>query len=505
MQSTRRIKKMREKFKLNSPGDFFVRMAGLSLLVVAASIAVANMSRSPVTAEGTSAAVMNAQETGKAFAEVTKQVAPAVVFIQATKQPVALNGQQDFGDLRGQIPEEMLRHFFGGRLPQMPAPQPSVGAGSGFIISEDGYILTNNHVVGDTSSLEVTLQDGRKFDAEVVGADARTDVAIIKIDGDDLPVLPLGDSDAIEVGEWVLAVGSPFGLSGTVTTGIISAKGRSSMGITDYEDFLQTDAAINPGNSGGPLINLRGEVVGINTAIASRTGAYNGIGFAIPINMANAIRQQLIDNGRVTRGYLGVVIQQLTPDLADSFGVEGDSGVLIGEVTPDGPAGKAGLKQGDVIVEMDGKPVEKMAPFRNRVAMVAPGSKVELEVLRDGARKTFNVQVGELPNNPQLASARKSEVESLGLGVQDLDEQLAAQLGLEGESGIVVTSVAPGSQAARQGIRTGSLIKEVNRTPVKNVNQFRKILSEHKGDQSILLLVQDGSYSRYVVLKLKDA
>ena len=479
-------------------------------LVCVASVTVGLLIQGQVAADtqtqGQDRAIASAVETGKAFAAVTKQVAPAVVFIKATKQHVMTGNTQGFGNPEGQVPDELLRRFFGDQLPNFQPPresQPLVGQGSGFIISKDGYILTNNHVVGEADKLEVTLHDGRTLTAKLVGTDDRTDVAIVKIDANDLPVLAMGDSDKMEVGEWVLAVGSPFGLAGTVTSGIVSAKGRDGMGITDYEDFLQTDAAINPGNSGGPLVNMQGEAIGINTAIISRSGGYNGIGFAIPMNMAKQICEQLLEKGSVTRGYLGVMIQPLTPELAKSFAIEETHGILVGDVTNDGPAAGAGLQRGDVIVELNGKPVEDMASFRNHVALIKPDTSVNLVVLRGGERKAIAVKVGKLPDEATASAGTAGTVESLGLSVQTLNEQLAGKLGLDINTGVVVTGVAPDSDAAAKGIRPGTVIKEVDRKPVENVRQFDEAVKAGKESGSVLLLLQSGEHTQYVVVKLE--
>jgi serine protease Do len=473
---------------------------GAGLLLVVGLLTAAVLTQAPAAADNDDRAIADLQMTGKAFAAVTKNVSPAVVFIKATKQHVMTGDASGFGP-GTQMPEE-LRRFFGDRFsrPQSPSPRPAVGQGSGFIISEDGYILTNNHVAGQAEKLEVTLADGRTFDAEVIGADSQTDVALIKIEADDLPVLRLGNSDDIEVGEWVLAVGSPFGLTGTVTSGIVSAKNRNSMGITDYENFIQTDAAINPGNSGGPLVNLKGEVIGINTAIISRSGGYNGIGFAIPINMGQQICQQLMEHGSVTRGYLGVMIQPLTKDLAKSFGLDDEDGVLVGDVTDDGPAEAAGIRRGDVIVQMNGKPATSVPELRNRIAMVAPGTEIDLVVLRDGQRKNISLNVGQLPAG-STAAAPSTSASSLGLSVQTLTRDLAEQLGLDADDGVVVTRVAPGSEAAKSGIKVGTLIKEVNRKPVKTAGDFSRIVKQLSDKEAVLLLIQEGEHTRFVTIR----
>jgi serine protease Do len=454
-------------------------------------------------------AIASATETGKAFAAVTKQVTPAVVFIRATKQHVMTSNVPNFNGLQGQIPDELLRQFFGNQMPDFQGPrqpqsQPMVGEGSGFLISKDGYILTNNHVVGGANQLEVTLSDGRKLEAKLVGTDERTDVAIIKIDAKDLPVLPMGDSDKMEVGEWVLAVGSPFGLTGTVTSGIVSAKGRDGMGITEYENFIQTDAAINPGNSGGPLVNLQGEAIGINTAIVSRTGSFNGIGFAIPMNMVKQVCDQIMDHGSVTRGYLGVMIQALTPELAKSFGLGDASGVLVGDVSSDGPAAAAGLQRGDLIVSLNNEPVKDITGFRNRVAMMKPESKVTLDVVRDGQHKEFSLQIGTLPETATVANnapEKETAGSSWGLSVQSLNPQLAEQLGVDRTEGVVVTDVDASSVVANAGMRPGMVITEVNRKPVKNARDFEQAVKASKDPNSLLLLVQVGGRTQYLALQ----
>jgi serine protease Do len=303
------------------------------------------------------------------------------------------------------------------------------------------------------------------------------------------------------VGEWVLAVGNPFGLSHTITAGIVSAKGRSSVGITDYEDFIQTDAAINPGNSGGPLVDLDGDVVGMNTAIFSRSGGYMGIGFAIPANMVTSISQQIIEQGSVTRGYLGVTIQNLTPDLAKSFGLGDKKGVLIAQVVDDSPASKAGLKQGDLVLKLNGQPSGTMGDFRNRIAFTSPGTTETLTILRDGKEKRVEVTIGELPQDVVSEDSSPESSEQLGLSVRNLTPDLAARLDYEGESGVVISQVEPGSVAQLAGLRAGSLIQEVNRKAVTNVREFKKQLDQTPKGESILLLVKEGQYSRFVALE----
>lgn len=428
-----------------------------------------------------------AKEMGATFSEVAKKSAPAVVSVRTEK--TLSNRGTDREMPQDWFGNGFFEQFFGHDF-SMPAPEQHVeGQGSGFIISRDGYILTNNHVVNGADKVLVQLSDGRELDAEVVGTDPPTDIAVIRIKAKDLPTLPLGDSDALEVGEWVLALGNPFGLSNTLTAGIVSAKGRSRIGITDYEDFIQTDAAINPGNSGGPLINLDGNVVGINTAIATRSGGYMGVGFAIPIRLAMEVERQIVDHGSVTRGYLGVVIQDLSPELAASMNVPDTKGILVSEVEDGSPADHAGLHVGDIIVDLDGKPVEAIEQLRNQVALTKPGGKVELTCLREGHSKSVSVEVGRSPQS-RVAQVESSREDDLGFQVDDLTTSLAEQLHFEGRHGVIVTEVAPSSAAARAGIHARMLIEEVNRQPIKNVSDFRKAIAEAKGER-LLLLVRD--------------
>ncbi|MGV6818177.1 MAG: DegQ family serine endoprotease [Thiotrichales bacterium] len=462
--------------------------------------------------------VESLRQSSRAFAEVANRTSPSVVFIQveeqaagpaAQGQPMPFGGDSPFGD-------DFLRRFFGDQFPGFQGPQGqvpnqqrhAVGQGSGFIFtSENGgskgktYILTNNHVVENAEKITVRLQDGREFEAKVTGTDPKSDVAVIEIKVGGLKPLPLGDSSKIDVGEWVMAIGNPFGLSHTITVGVISAKGRTGLGINDYEDFIQTDAAINPGNSGGPLVNLDGEAIGMNTAIFTRSGGYMGLGFAIPINLAKQIANQLIDHGEVTRGYLGIVIQQMTPELAESFGIKQNQGILVSQVSEDSPAAQAGLKQGDVIVEYQGKAVKKIGDFRNHVALTAPGTKAELTVIRDGKRKVLTVKIGKL-DGQKLAQNDGGETTSdeLGLAVQTLTPQLADELGIKQGQGVVVTEVKPGSIAAMGGIKPGLVIVEVDRQPVHNASEFRELAKKSGKDKRILLLVKDKDAQHYVVL-----
>jgi serine protease Do len=347
--------------------------------------------------------------------------------------------------------------------------------GSGFIISKEGYILTNNHLVGRVDHVSVELLDGRSFDAEIVGTDPESDVAVIKIDGENLPVLELADSDKIEVGKWVLAIGNPLGLSHTVTAGIVSAKGRSGFQLAAYEDFIQTDAAINFGDSGGPLIDMYGKAVGMNTAILRPDGNI-GIGFAIPANMARQIADQFIEGGEVVRGYLGALPQDMTAQMAQAFGSEDDKGVLVPEVTEGSAADKAGLKHNDIILEVNGEPMESASELRNMIARYKPGTEVEIVVFRDGRRKNLTVALEKCPAPEEMTNQerlREDTLTALGFSVRNPTEELAQRYGFEDESGVIVDLVASRSMAAQKGIVPGTLIKEVNQQPVNNVRQFR--------------------------------
>jgi serine protease Do len=446
------------------------------------------------------------RQTGKAFASIAEKDSPAVVSIkanQAITQTSSPFGESPFDD-------EFFQQFFGRQYrrqqPQQRQPQQRKiirpVQGSGFIVSQDGYILTNSHVVEDAEKIMVTLLDGRELQAKLIGTDPSTEVAVVKIDANDLHYLEMADSDTLEVGEWVLAIGNPFGLAHTVTVGIVSAKGRSGLGLSTYEDFIQTDAAINPGNSGGPLIDLDGKVVGINTAIVG-ANINIGIGLAIPINIARNVYEQIVQKGKVVRGFLGVTIQDITPDLAESFKLKDTRGVLIPDISPDSAAAKAGLKAGDIVVEFDGKPVEKAAEFQRRVAMKKPGSEVELTILRDGKKQTLTAKLEERPSNEQLAANTKEQTsEKLGLTVQNLTDDLAKQFGFVGLKGVIVTEVEADSPAAQKGIQPGSLIQEVNRKPVEDVTEFKEAVNAAGKNGKVMLLIRHEKSSIFVVLTI---
>ncbi len=448
-----------------------------------------------------------AQSLSRAFASVVEKAGPAVVFIEVEKTVVKKvpEGHPPFPF--GPFPfdffgDDFMRRFF----PQLPRKFKQKGAGSGFIVSPDGLIFTNNHVVADADKVTVRLVDGRSFKAKILGKDPQSDVAVLKIEAKDLPTVPLGDSDGIEVGEWVIAIGNPFGLSHTVTVGVVSAKGRSGLGITDYEDFIQTDAAINPGNSGGPLLNLKGEVIGMNTAIFTRSGGYMGIGFAIPINIVKLVAEQLVKQGKVVRGWLGVVIQDLTPALAEEFGLKKAEGALVAEVMKGSPAHRAGLKAGDVIVGYNGKPVKNSSELRTLVGLTHPGTAIDLEIIRNGKRQTLKVTIGEYPKEGwQKAAAPELDqlLEKFGFKVQALTPDLAQELGYDVKRGVIISAVAPGSPASMADLRPGLLIEEVNRKPVKTLEDFYQALAVSQKTGRVLLLVRDQRFRRFVVLSLR--
>jgi serine protease Do len=424
------------------------------------------------------------------FTEVARSVSPSVVNIStmATVGPASFTGDPFFD------------RFFGG----VPAPRPTRGLGSGFILTSDGYIATNAHVVARATKATVRLANKREYEARIVGIDEKTDVALIKIEPDE-PLQPvrLGDSDSLEVGEWVMAIGSPFGLEQTVTVGVVSAKARV-IGAGPYDDFIQTDAAINPGNSGGPLVDADGRVVGINTAISSRSGGNDGVGFAIPVSLAKHVLDQLRESGHVERGWLGIGIQDVTPDLASSLDLPDTSGALVASVSPGGPAARAGIQRGDVIVEFEGRRIADSHQLPVLVAESRVGSTVRLTVVRDGREREIGVTIASMPEEPERrlssAASRSSESERWGLAVTDITPQLARRHGLASERGVIVTDVDPGSPAADAGLQPGDIVREVDREAVESTSEFRKALSRKSSDRH-LLLVQRGDATHFQVLK----
>jgi serine protease Do len=465
----------------------FVRLPGHSVLgATKVSVRVAN-----------DAAPVSLGDFKNGFAGVLSQALPAVVSISSTKIVKHQNVPNFFDD-------PLFRQFFGGQFPRPGGTEREQGLGSGVIVNPDGYLVTNNHVVADASDVEVFTETRNKFRAKVIGTDPRTDIAVIKIDASGLPTLTLADSSLLKVGDVVFAIGQPFGIGETATMGIVSATGRGLGGaIEHYEDFIQTDAAINPGNSGGALIDLRGNLVGINTAIISGAGGGNqGVGFAIPINLVHSVMDQIIEHGKVIRGYLGISIQGVDPDMAKAFGLSRGGGALISDVSPDGPAAKAGLARGDIVLELNGQSVNGPDDLSVRISQMAPGSVAHLKTFRDRQNRDVDVTLAEAPEQPTAGQKGPQTPAALGgMQVQDLTPEIARELKLPAsQTGVVVTQLDPSSAAAAAGIRQGDVIEEVNRKPVRNVEQFRQALAA-SGNQAVLLLVNRGGNTHFVVIE----
>ncbi|MCX5811737.1 MAG: DegQ family serine endoprotease [Proteobacteria bacterium] len=433
------------------------------------------------------------------LSELVKNVKPSVVNISTTtvfKGPDVQErffGQQNpFKDFFG---NDFFEKFFGD-APRREFKHRSLG--SGFIIDRDGYILTNNHVVEKAVSIKVKLSDEKEYDAKVIGKDAKTDIALIKIDTKhNLPVAAFGDSEKLEVGDWVIAIGNPFGLEQTVTAGIVSAKGRV-IGAGPYDDFIQTDASINPGNSGGPLFNLKGEVVGINTAIVS---GGQGIGFAIPINVAKEMLSQLKSKGKVTRGWLGVVIQKITPEIAKGFGLKESEGALVSDVMEQSPAEKAGIKRGDIIISFNGKKIKDMDMLPRLVGGTEIGKQAKVGIIRDGKNLEVNVVIDELKEESAQASKKPEVEKDFGLVVQNITPEIAKHLNIKDKKGVIVTDVQPGSPAQNVDIRSGDIIKEINRKPVRHITDFKDAMKRGNVKEGIVLLVKRENMTFYIVLR----
>ena len=450
--------------------------------------------------------LQHAGDLSAAFHDVAMAMRPSVVTITSTKK-VHLSSNDEQPNMP-EIPKE-FRGFFGDEFfHRFQTPGEGFqqqGQGSGVIVDRQGYILTNNHVVNGMDEVKVTLSDHRSFTAEIVGTDPKTDLAVLKIDAKNLAAAELGDSTAMQVGDWVVAIGTPFGLDMTVTAGIVSATGRSNVGITDYEDFIQTDAAINPGNSGGPLVNLQGQVIGINTAISSSNGGNVGVGFAIPSDMARTVMHSLIEKGHVDRGWLGAMIQDLNEDLSQSFGYHGTEGVLLGDVLDEGPAQKAGLQAGDIIVQFNGRRMKDANQLRQTVAATEPNTDADVVVFRDGKEQTLTVHITQMKSDSAVATAAGEQSDDLGISVRTLTPDAAAQLGYQAdEHGVVVTEVKPGSVAASLGIRSGDVIVAVGRESIDDVADYRKALDSNDLSKGIRLQIMRDGAKRFVFAKLNS-
>jgi serine protease Do len=476
--------------------DHFIKSA-ISVMLVAVTVLAISF---PIPAAADPLSVI--KDLDQAYVQIAQKVAPTVVRVSSTKTTAASTEE-------GVAP--FLKEFpffpFGEQMPKQFHHPRSVEVlmGSGFIVSSDGLILTNNHVVKDMQKIKVTLPGKREYNAKLVGADPESDLALIKIDAKDLPTVTWGDSSKLNVGEIVVAIGNPFGLSGTVTSGIVSATGRTNVGIIGYEDFIQTDAPINPGNSGGPLVNIQGQVIGINTAIASQSGGYMGIGFAIPSNSAKLVMDQLLKYGKVERGLLGVNIQDLNENLAKSFGRTDTNGALVSQVVPDGPGQKAGIKTGDIILGYNGQPVKGAAELKNLVGQTKPGTTAKLSVYRD--KKTFevNVTIGERTAKA-LAAAESPAGETsaeLGISVEKVPAGMASKLHLKHGEGLVIKNVNPNGQGAAIGLTPGDVILQVDGKAITDVAQFNKEVAEAKKNGIIRFMIQRGSATIFLAESLR--
>ncbi len=452
--------------------------------------------RIPVYISQTGRAENTPPTNSMGFAPLFKSALPAVVSITSTR---IVKTQQSplFND-------PFFQQFFGGQLPRQPQQQRERGLGSGVIISPEGYILTNNHVVDKGTDIKVILPDKRRFTGKVVGTDPQTDIAVVKIDATGLPTIPLGDSSKLAVGDYAFAIGNPFGVGETATMGIISATGRNGLSIEDYEDFIQTDAAINPGNSGGALLDARGELIGVNTAILSGGGGNQGIGFAIPINMAKYVMDQILKHGKVVRGYIGVGIQEVTPELAKAFNATAEKGALISSVDSNGPGAKAGLQRGDVITELNGQPIDGPNDLRLKVGTLTPGTTVHLKVERSGQTRDVTLALGEAPTAKGAANTPGGSAENSpmrGVQVDELTSDIRQQLGLKPDvKGVVVTDVPDDSPAADAGLQRGDVIEQINRRPVNSVADYQRLI-EQTGKQSLVLLINRGGNTNFMVVQ----
>jgi serine protease Do len=473
--------------------------------MVGGTVVAKTMSHNPAVEEPIFALpAANAAHLGPlttSYAPIIKGVLPEVVSITSSREVKTSDSMQ------GSQNDPMFRQFFGDQAPDsqaVPQQQREQGLGSGVIFGTNGYILTNNHVIDGATDVKVDLNDKREFKARIVGRDPKADIAVLKIDADHLPAISMGDSSKAQVGDVVFAIGDPFGVGQTATMGIVSATGRANLGIEDYEDFIQTDAPINPGNSGGALINAQGELIGINTAILSRSGGNQGIGFAIPVNLARHEMEEIVETGHVVRGWLGATIQDVTPALAKGFGLDRVEGVVISDVAPNSPAAKAGLKSGDVVMSINGQPVESSADLRMRISQADPGASVPMSVRRGSSTMDITAKLGELPSDQGSTSTVDSAKSTMsGLEVEGLTAQLREQLHVSsGTQGVAVSQVDPNSAAAAGGVQQGDVIEEVNHHPVANVSEFEQAMHDANG-KTILIHVVRGGTGLYLAIEPK--
>lgn len=470
---------------------WFIVFASLAFSVFADSM-------SAQAAKGTSLL----EQISQAFTELADQAKPATVSIKC----IITASSQEYANPFDMFGEDFLKRFFGQQYgQQFQQPQQQTAGGSGFLITSDGYIVTNNHVIKDASQITVTLNDGREYEASVKGADSRTDLAVLKIEGTNLPYLTFGDSDALKPGDWVVASGNPFGLEGTITKGIVSAKGRQDLGIAQYEEFIQTDAAINPGNSGGPLLNVRGEVVGVNTAIYSRSGGYMGIGLAIPSKMVQPVIDQIVEKGTVKRAYLGIVLQPVDKELCDALSLDKAEGILISDVVKGSPAAEAGIQQGDIIIQYNDKPAKNVNKFRNDVAIMSPGSTITLKILRNMKPKTMTIVLGTQSDGEVICA---EVTQKLGIDLENLTPETASKLNYPSDvSGVLIAKVKSNSPAAMAGLRPGFLITGIaldwnNQKPIKNIAELDAALEQLGDKKYVILIVRHQNFQRYYTIKL---
>jgi serine protease Do len=464
-------------------------------LVAASVLPMAGIIAAPTTLQETKHASV-ARQLSKEFATIAKRATPAVVSIRSqfsSRRHARSEGWDE------QDPDDIWQRFFGFPLPQPERRGPKMGLGSGFFISNDGYLLTNNHVIDEAEQITVVLNNGEEYTAKVVGTDANTDIALLKVDAKNLPFLELGNSNDIEVGELVMAIGNSLGLQATCTVGVVSANDRVDLGIAPVENFIQTDAAINRGNSGGCLLNIDGEAIGMNTAIASMTGGYMGIGFAIPSTIIKPVVEQLRATGHVVRGYLGFTLQKIDAKLAQSFGLERSEGALVAEVVQNSPADKAGIKSGDIVLKVDGTAIANIGELRNLIAFMKPEKTITLTVLRNKKELEIKAVVGTHPDSELAANDMQSK---LGFIVQDLTPDAAQKLGYESEKGVLIRHVESDSYASELGLKRGQLILSVNQIPVSNTEEFYKVMQQHASSKRVLLQIRAGQVVRYVTLDL---